>query len=294
MSVLRIPPERAGELAELFAKSPDETLFHLSVLEERGVSSRPGEGAFSFVGWPERGPLRAAAFLAGGWFISPFAPDPRDAGEMGAALAGKLYVRRAIGERAATDALWNALAPGHMDTVLRHDQQLMMVTPETAAAFDLPGLRPAEASEEELVHEAAALMQTEELGIDPRRDEPGAFRSQVQDRLRSGRTWVLVRDGEIRFKADVALRSKRGAQIGGVWVPPGHRGRGLATRGMAELVRRLLATCAIVTLHVHERNVPAVRAYRSAGFRDLLAFRLLRGQPIAREEAQRAASGKRG
>lgn len=293
MNELRIPPERGAELAELLLRNPDETLFHLSVLEERGVASRPGEGAFAFLGWPERGPLRAAAFVAGGWFISPFAPDPRDAGELGAALAGRLHVRRAIGERAATDALWNGLAPGHMDTVLRHDQQLMMVTPQSTAALDLPGMRPAELQEEDLVHDAAALMQAEELGIDPRRDEPGAFRAQVQDRLRSGRTWVLVHDGEIRFKADVALRNRRGAQIGGVWVPPKYRGRGLATRGMCELVRRLLATCPVVTLHVHERNLPAVRAYRRAGFRDVLAFRLLRGQPIAREEA-RVASGKGG
>ena len=286
---LRVPADRAGELEALFAQSPDETLFHLSVLEERGVASRPGEGAFHFVGWPREGALRAAAFVAGGWFVSPFARDPADAEALGLALAGRLSVRRAIGERAATDALWNGIAPGHMDTVLRHDQQLMLVTPPKASSLELAALRPAEAHEEDLVFEAAALMQAEELGIDPRREEPNAFRSQVQDRLRTGRTFVVVQSGEIRFKADVALRSKRGAQIGGVWVPPAHRGQGLGARGMAELTRRLLATCPLVSLHVHEQNAPAVGAYRRAGYQPALPFRLLRGAPIA----QRGAAGGR-
>lgn len=283
---LRVPPERAEELRELLLQRPDETLFHLSVLEERGVASRPGEGAFAFIGWPQEGPLRAAAFVAGSWFLSPFALDARDAAEMGRALAGRLLVRRAIGERAATDAIWDGLAPGHLETGLCHDQSLMLVRSETIADLSLPGLRPAEPHEEEAVFEAAARMQTEELGVDPRTEDPLTFRTQVQDRVRAGRTYVLALGGEIRFKADVALRCKRGAQIGGVWVPPAWRGRGLATRGISELTRRLLATGPVVSLHVNEKNVPAVAAYRRAGFAHALPFRLLRGHAIAARAAR--------
>lgn len=285
---LKIPPDRATELRDLLLQRPDETLFHLSVLEERGVSSRPGEGAFAFVGWPEEGPLRAAAFLAGTWFVSPFAIDAADAGAMGRALAGRLIVRRAIGERAATDALWEGLAPSRMQTALCHDQSLMLVRSGEAPELSLPGLRPAESHEEEMVIDAAARMQAEELGIDPRNEDPIVFRTQVQDRLRAGRTFVLVHGGELRFKADVALRCKRGAQIGGVWVPPEHRGRGLASRGTCELARRLLTTGPLVSLHVHENNPPAVAAYKRAGFRHALPFRLLRGHPLADQHSASA------
>ena len=281
---LKIPSERASELRDLLLQRPDETLFHLSVLEERGTASRPGEGAFAFVGWPKEGPLRAAAFVAGSWFVSPFAIDPHDAAGMGRALAGRLVVRRAIGERAATDALWAELAPGRLSTALRHDQSLMLLRAPEAANLTLPGLRPAEAHEEDLVLEAAARMQTEELGVDPRIEDPVVFRTQVQDRARAGRTFVLVLGGEIRFKADVALRCKRGAQIGGVWVPPEHRGKGLASRGTCELARRLFSTGPLVSLHVNEKNLPAVGAYKRAGFHHALPFRLLRGEPVAAAE----------
>jgi ribosomal protein S18 acetylase RimI-like enzyme len=50
---------------------------------------------------------------------------------------------------------------------------------------------------------------------------------------------------------------------------------------MTEIARRLLLTVPAVSLHVHEKNVPAVAAYKRAGFRSVLPFRLLRGAPFA-------------
>ena len=278
---LRIPPARAEELRALLVARPEETLFHLAVLDERGVQAGPGEGAFGFYGWPDVGALRACVFVGGSWFASAFAPDPRDAAELGFRVRDTLRLRRAVGERGATDAFWSAWGDGLVQTVLSHEQQLMVVRAGEVAALALPGLRPAVASEEGAVHTAAAEMQLEELGVDPRVEEPSMFRAQVSERLRAGRTWVLVERDEIVFKAEIALKSRLGAQIGGVWVPPRFRGRGLATRGVSDLSRRLLEQVPTVSLHVHEKNVPAVRAYRKAGFHDLLPFRLLRGVPLA-------------
>lgn len=281
-SDLRIPPSRATELRELLLRRPDETLFHLAVLDERGVASAPGESPFAFHGWPDEGALRACVFIGGSWFASAHAADPRDAAELGARTRDAFRLRRAVGERSATDAFWAAWSDGQARTVLSHDQQLMLVHPgDVAPDLELAGLRPAIADEESRVHAAAAEMQLEELGVDPRIDEPSMFRAQVSERLRGGRTWVLVQKGRIVFKAEVALKSRFGAQIGGVWVPPSHRRRGLATRGVADLARRLLAQVPAVSLHVHEKNLAAVSAYRRVGFRDTLPFRLLRGMPLA-------------
>lgn len=277
---LRIPASRTEELRALLLKSAEETLFHLAVLEERGVGSGPGESPFCFVGWPEKGPLSAVAFVGGNWFVSVHAAKAEHAAELARAVRSSLKVRRAVGERAATDAFWEAWSPGRASTILSHPQQLMIVRPGEAGTLTLSGLRPAHAAEEGMVYEASALMQLEELGIDPRLEEPGSFRSQVQERLRTGRTWVFVENGDLVFKAEVALKSRHGAQIGGVWVPPHHRGKGWASRGMTELARRLLDQVPAVSLHVHEKNEPAVAAYRRAGFKAVLPFRLLRGAPI--------------
>lgn len=294
---LRIPPSRTEELHRLLLERPQETLFHIAVLEERGITSSPGESSFGFLGWPEEGPLRAAAFVGGLWFASVTARSPADAAEMGRHLREKrlLRLRRVVGERGATDAFWTAWSPGQVETVLSHPQQLMLAEPAGVGTLALPELRPAFPSEEEWVYEASAAMQIEELDVDPRIEEASTFRAQVAERLRSGRTWVATDRGEIVFKAEVALKNRIGAQIGGVWVPPAHRGKRLASRGMSELARRMLREVPVVSLHVHEKNEPAVRAYRTAGFRDAVPFRLVRGLPAGsgRGEAS-AASGRSG
>lgn len=279
---LRIHASRTEELKALLRSRTEETLFQLTVLEERGVTSAPGESPYCFVGWPQHGPLRAAVFLGGRWFTAPFAPDPADAAALGQRLRGVLQLRRAVGERNATDAFWSQWPADEVETVLSHPQRLMRIRQgDPVPARTLPGLRPAVPSEERAVHEASAEMQIEELGVDPRLEEPSAFRAQVAERIRSGRTWVLVENGRIVFKAEVALRSRYGAQIGGVWVPPSDRGRGLASSGMSDLTRRLLERNATVSLHVHERNAPALAAYRRAGYVEGAAFRLYRGRPAS-------------
>src|SRR5574341_1898186 len=122
---LRISASRADELRALLSRNPDETLFHLSVLEERGIASGPGESPFCFVGWPRDGVLAAAAFVGGNWFASAHAPRAEDAAALGREMRGTLRLRRVVGERAATDAFWSAWANGQAETVLSHPQQLM-------------------------------------------------------------------------------------------------------------------------------------------------------------------------
>ncbi len=277
---LKIPPTRAAELRALLLRRPEESLYQLCVLRERGIAAKAGDAPFHFAGWPERGPLTASVFV-GGWFACVFAPRPEDAAEIGRRLRESARVRRVIGGRAGADAFWAAWSSGQADEILRHDQQLMVARAGEIADVALPGLRPASAADEADVCEASAAMQREELGIDPRADEGPVFGAQVKERIASGRTWLLTESRRIVFKAEVALKGRDGAQIGGVWVPPSHRGRGLASRGTADLARRLLRESPSVSLHVNERSLPAVRAYRRAGFRDLAPYLLVRGRPRA-------------
>ena len=67
-----------------------------------------------------------------------------------------------------------------------------------------------------------------------------------------------------------------GAQLGGTYVWPEDRGRGIATRAVRGLVGTLRSEgLPRVTLHVHEANTPAVRCYVAAGFRPHAPFRLM-------------------
>ena len=70
----------------------------------------------------------------------------------------------------------------------------------------------------------------------------------------------------VLFKADIGLLSSRCAQIQGVWLHPGHRGRGLAVPAMAEAVRLIERRAPRVSLYVNAFNTPALRTYARVGF----------------------------
>lgn len=108
------------------------------------------------------------------------------------------------------------------------------------------------------------------------RSSRSAVRSRVLDTVSGGDAWVVERGGEIVAKIDLSLRSRqRGAQIAGVYVDAGSRGQGVGGGTVRTLARRQLDDgLPAVTLHVRADNVPAMRAYRRAGFVDCGAWRL--------------------
>jgi predicted GNAT family acetyltransferase len=118
-------------------------------------------------------------------------------------------------------------------------------------------------------------MHHEELGVNPLESDREVFERSVA--LRIGRRAIhIARDrGRIGFKAEVGAVCSYGAQLEGVYTVPELRGRGLATRALAQLCARLLGTLPMITLHVHETNTSALRAYENLGFRSAGLFRLV-------------------
>ena len=57
-----------------------------------------------------------------------------------------------------------------------------------------------------------------------------------------------------------------GGQVEGVFTVEDARGQGIATRGMAELGRRVFGDVEVLTLHVASKNAPALKAYERAGY----------------------------
>lgn len=256
---LRAPDEPA--LSALLSHRPVEDLFLRSVLRRRPV----GE-----VSWYGLGaPLSAAVLVIPHRLAVPSAQDPADAAALGAHLRQHHAPTLLVGPRAACDALWATWAPG-APVLRRHDQRLFVLR-EVPPGEPPPGLRRARTEERDLVADAAARMELEDLGRDPSGDP--THREAAAERIRDGRTFVVVRDGELRYAINVGVVHPDGCQLGGTWVPPEHRGRGLATAATAAVCRHLRAP--LVTLHANEANAAAVRVYEKIGFQRDAAFRLV-------------------
>lgn len=262
---------RAGEtglVSAVLARDPLVACPAEEKLAGSGVLPGP-DGRFLTHGGPERSLL----FVGGA--VLPLRGGAEDMRAFGRAVAdltaGPLSVH---GRRESVAALWDTLGLYWGEPRQFRDRQVLMAADGAGdPGLAHPGVRPATLEEFDLVLPAAAAMYREELDADPFEVGAGVpFRRRVARALARGRTWVLVHDRTVVFKADVAAVSSRVAQIQGVWVRPGHRGRGIGTGGVAALCGALAARGLTPSLVVNESNLPAVRAYRRAGLSEVVPY----------------------
>jgi GNAT superfamily N-acetyltransferase len=150
-------------------------------------------------------------------------------------LAGEQRLCSSIVGRAdAVLALWDRLSAywGPARDV-RPNQPLLATDALPATAVD-PEVRRVRTGEIDRLFPAAVAMYTEEVGVSPLAEDGGrGYRRRVADLVRGRRAYALFVDGEVVFKAELAVVTRRTAQVQGVWVAPAWRGRGMAAAAMA-------------------------------------------------------------
>ena len=179
-----------------------------------------------------------------------------------------------VGHADAVLGIWQRLEPGWGPArQVRPNQPLLVADAPPAVAAD-PGVRLVRPDEVDLFFPAAVAMYTEEIGVSPLLDDGGrGYRARITGLVRARRAYARVVNGQVIFKADLAVVSRHTAQVQGVWVAPTWRGRGLATAAMAAVVRDALRRVApTVSLYVNDYNTAARRVYRRCGFRQVGAF----------------------
>ena len=179
-----------------------------------------------------------------------------------------------VGPAEQVDPMWELLTgvwgPGR--EVRRRQPHLEMRTPSPLVADPL--VRRTTAEDLEALYPACVAMYTEEVGVSP---EAGGgatlYRARIAQLIAKGWSYARIEDGRVVFKAEVAAATPYACQVQGVWVDPDRRGEGLATAGMAAVVRLALAEVApVVSLYVNEHNLPARTVYDRVGFEQTAEF----------------------
>ncbi|UED88670.1 DUF4081 domain-containing GNAT family N-acetyltransferase [Streptomyces profundus] len=181
-----------------------------------------------------------------------------------------------VGPVPATARLWSLLEPhwGPAREVRRRQPLLATrsVPPEVAPD---PEVRRMRKDEMPLVLPAAVDMFTEEVGISPLDAEDGGltYQARVAEIVGAGRCFARVEDGRVVFKAEIGAVTPQCCQLQGVWTAPDRRGEGLATRGLATVLRHALTeTAPLVSLYANDFNAPALAVYRRLGFTEVGAL----------------------
>ncbi len=271
--------ERLGpaDLVEAFGFLDDDPVLNVYVL---ALLLRDGLRTTRDEYWAARRAGRLVALLHLGGHSGAVLPVGDDA-QASAALADRFVERRSfvprrfqvIGPASAVAALATRLAEAGLEPRLLRRQLYMSLRPRDLPEFErVPELRPARPEDYALIFESGAALRAEELEEDPRLADPLGYARRVEEECRDGYTRVWLDDEGLCFRASVSARTADAAQISGVYVPPHRRGRGLATRGMAELCTRLAEQSRALCLFVNDVNAPAIAVYRRIGFRDHAAW----------------------
>ena len=172
-----------------------------------------------------------------------------------------------LGEQESIHRFWNHYAPSGQKPRLFCRELLFEQRWPVGARERVEGLRRATLEDLPLVMPVHAEMARAESGVNPLEVDAQGFRLRCARRIEHGRVWVLVRDGELVFKADIASDTPDCVYIEGVYVESANRQQGVGLLCLSQLTRTLLGRAAAVCALVNEQNLAAQALFLKAGYR---------------------------
>ena len=264
VTVQQLVPTDTDALKALLGKEPAHNLYLLGLLEEFGITPADSRSSYSFWGRFDGKTLTSALFVGGeGGLLVPSAGDGSATSVIADALAERVRLKAAVGEKSAVDALVRSLCTGKPRTSKTH--RLFSVSADDLGPFTNPTLRLAREEDLKRVMPLALgyvreLHERDALAEDPH------FEARVAQRIRARRTYVLEENGELVFKVDIGSRSQYGAELEGLYTVPSQRGRGHATLCLGQISRFLVSSLPRLTLRVDEKDESMARIARKVGY----------------------------
>ncbi|MFN2237840.1 MAG: GNAT family N-acetyltransferase [Thermoanaerobaculia bacterium] len=269
-SEIRVLDADEQDLAlEFLQLDPLNNVYFISRIQDEGVGLR-GQTVAVLAGGEivVLASLTTNVVLAGRENLSAELREEATALIAGRILGRSLPVRAMISDARLVDALWRRLEKRiSPPTVVRLRQPVYAIPRGPTALPDLERLRYAVESDLASLVPACAAMHVEEVGISPLDRDAVGYRNRIRELIQRRRSFVLVENREIIFKAELSAVTDDAVQVMGVWTRPARRREGYARVGMAELAGHTLRQGKAITLFVNDFNHPAIRLYEDLGFR---------------------------
>jgi uncharacterized protein len=171
-----------------------------------------------------------------------------------------------MGEQENIQRFWQYYAPSGKPARLFGREMLLVQTAPTNPVEPVPGLRTAGSDDLSLIVPVHARMALEQSGMDPLKTDAEGFRSRCARRIRQGRVWVLIQEGQLIFKADIISDTPEAIYLEGIYVAPHERGRGYGSRCLSMMVTNLLKRTQAVVVLVDGEHASAQSFFQKVGF----------------------------
>ena len=263
-TVLLHTAEDAAEALRFLASRPIHTVALRSFIRDNGLDSPLNRG--KFYGYRNaEGQLEGVALIGHATLI-----------ETSTDRALEAFARRAqectsthmiMGEQERIKEFWGYYSEEGQEMRQACRELLFELHWPVEARREVHGLRLATLADLDFVAPVQAQMAFEESGVNPMEKDPTGFRMRCARRIEQGRTWVLVENGKLIFKAEIISETADVNYLEGIHVDTEERGKGLGLDCLSQLSRTLLRRTQSLCILVNEQNEAAHSFYRRAGFK---------------------------
>ena len=252
------------EVLSFLAERPLHTVVLAGFIRDNGLVSPHNRGTF----WGcrnSKGRLEGVALIGHATLVDARTRRASREFALVAQCTAKSHV--IMGELEKVEEFWGYYADEGRQMRLACRELLFELRRPVEVAGEIEGLRRATPEDLELVVPVQAHMAEMESGINPLAVDPKGFCARRLRKIKQGRTWVVVEDGRLIFKAEVESDTPDVIYLEGVYVDPSLRGTGTGRKCLTQLCERLLARTRSICLLANEENETAQRFYRSCGFK---------------------------
>jgi predicted GNAT family acetyltransferase len=252
------------EVLAFLAERPAPTVVMRGLIRDNGFESPFNRGTFYACRNPE-GRLEGVALVGHATFVE--ARNDSALHAFARLAQSERAAHMILGEQEMIRGFWNYYAPAGQVPRLFCRELLFEQRWPVRAYAPVEGLRLATLEDLMLVMPVHAAMAYEESGVNPIDVDLLGFRLRCARRIEHGRVWVLVEDGELVFKADVASETPECTYVEGVYVEPASRRYGHGLNCLSQLGRTLLERTESVCALVNEQNLVAQALFLKTGYR---------------------------
>ena len=255
--------ENKTQVLRFLAERPLHNAVMTGLIRDNGIESKFNRG--TFYGYREGGDgLLGVALIGHAVFI-----DARcdEALRQFAKLAQEFpRAHLLMGEQEMIERFWKYYAPNGQPRHRVCREVLFELNEQSTRTDCVANLRLARVSDLSSIVPVHATMAFEESGVNPLVVDPDGFRQRCRRRIEERRTWVLVEQDQLIFKADIVSDTPDVVYLEGIYVHPAHRRQGHGSRCLTQLTRSLLNQTRSISLLVNQERQPAQEFYKKLGF----------------------------
>ncbi|MDT5272920.1 MAG: uncharacterized protein QOH49_5106 [Acidobacteriota bacterium] len=253
-----------AEVLDFLSGRPAQAVIMSGLIRDNGFESPFNRGTFHACR-DAAGHLEGVALI--GHAVYVVAETAPALGVFARIAQGQHEAHMILGEQEMVGRFWSYYAPAGQTPRLFCRELLFEQRWPVHAREPVEGLRLATLEDLMLVMPVHAAMAYEESGVNPIDVDLHSFRMRCARRIEHGRVLVLVEDGQLLFKADIASDTPECIYLEGVYVDPISRQKGYGLRCLSQLGCDLLERTKTVSALVNEHNLPAQALFQKVGYK---------------------------